>query len=59
MRPGSNVLAIFMLFGAVWFTLFAVIAWLRMKRVAAMVLAIVAGLDIAMAIQFLSRYYNH
>lgn len=54
----SNVLAIFMLFGGVFFTVFAVAAWTTRRRVGAMFLAVLAGIDIALAIQFLMRFYD-
>ena len=54
----SNVLAIFMLFGGVFFTVFAVAAWQTGRRVGALFLAVLAGLDIAMAIEFLRRFYK-
>ena len=53
----SNVLAIFMLFGGVFFTVFAVAAWKTGRRVGAMFLAMLAGVDLALAIQFLMRFY--
>jgi hypothetical protein len=54
----SNVLAIFMLFGGVFFTVFAVAAWQTGRRAGAIFLAVLAGLDIAMAIEFLRRFYK-
>ncbi len=54
----SNVLVIFMLMGAMLFTLFSVIAWVGAKRIAAIVLAVFAAFNIALAIQFLQNYYN-
>ena len=54
----SNVLAIFMLFGGVFFTFFAVAAWKMGKRAGAMFLAVLAGIDIALAIEFLRRFYQ-
>ena len=54
----SNVLAIFMLFGGAFFTVFAVAAWKTGRRVGAMFLAVLAGMDLALAIQFLMRFYN-
>jgi hypothetical protein len=54
----SNVVAIFMLFGGVFFTVFAVAAWKTGRRVGAMFLAVLAGIDIALAIEFLSRFYK-
>ncbi len=52
----SNVLVIFMLMGAMLFTLFSVIAWVGAKRIAAIVLAVFAAFNIALAIQFLQNY---
>ena len=46
-----------MLFGGVFFTVFAVAAWKTGRRVGAMFLAVLAGVDIALAIQFLMRFY--
>jgi len=54
----SNVVAIFMLFGGVFFTVFAVAAWKTGRRVGAMFLAVLAGIDIALAIEFLTRFYK-
>ena len=54
----SNVLAIFMLFGGAFFTVFAVAAWQTGRHVGAIFLAVLAGLDIAMAIEFLRRFYK-
>ena len=54
----SNVLAIFMLFGGVFFTVVAVAAWRTGRRVGGMFLAVLAGVDFALAIQFLMRFYN-
>ena len=51
-------MAIFMLFGGVFFTFFAVAAWKTGRRVGAMFLAVLAGIDIALGIQFLMRFYN-
>ena len=53
----SNVLAIFMLFGGVFCTVFAVAAWRMGKHVGAMFLAVLGGIDIALAIEFLRRFY--
>jgi hypothetical protein len=47
-----------MLFGGVFFTFFAVAAWRMGKRVGAMFLAVLAGIDIALAIEFLRRFYQ-
>jgi len=54
----SNTTAIFVLFGGVFFTVFAVIAWTTGKRIAAMALAVLAGIDIALAVQLLQRFYS-
>ena len=54
----SNVLVIFMLFGGVFFTVVSVAAWRTGRRVGAMFLAVLAGLDFALAIQFLLRYFK-
>ncbi len=54
----SNVLAIFMLLGGVFFTIFAVAAWTTGRRVGALLLAMLAGINLAMAIEFLRRFYE-
>jgi hypothetical protein len=54
----SNVLVIFMLFGGVFFTVVSVAAWRTGRRTGAMFLAVLAGLDFALAIQFLLRYFK-
>jgi hypothetical protein len=46
-----------MLFGGVFFTVFAVAAWKTGRRVGAMFLAVLSGVDIALAIQFLMRFH--
>jgi hypothetical protein len=51
----SNVLAIVMLLGGVYFSFFAVTSWKTGRRVGAMFLAVLAGVDLALAIQFLLR----
>ena len=55
----ANTMAIFVLFGGVFFTVFSVIAWTTGKRIAAMALAVLAGVDIALAVQLLQRYYSN
>jgi hypothetical protein len=52
------VLVIFMLFGGVFFTVVSVAAWKTGRRTGAMFLAVLAGLDFALAIQFLLRYFK-
>ena len=54
----SNVLAIFMLFGGVFFSVVAVSAWRTGRRVGGIFFAVLAGADLAFAIQFLLRFYN-
>ena len=54
----SNVLAIFMLFGGVFFTVTSVAAWRMGRRVGGMFLAVLAGVDLALAIELLMRYYK-
>jgi hypothetical protein len=54
----ANVLAIFMLSGGVIFTVLAVAAWKTGKRFGALVLAALAGVDLAMAINLLRRFYE-
>lgn len=51
----SNVLILVFLFMGIFFTIFSVAAWLSGRRVGAMVLAVIAGLDIALGLQALQR----
>ena len=51
-------MAIFMLFGGVFFTVFAVAAWRAGRRVGGIFLAVLAGVDLALAIEFLMRFYD-
>jgi hypothetical protein len=44
-----------MIGGGVMFTLISVVAWVTQRRVAAVVMAVIAGLDFAFAISLLSR----
>ena len=53
----SNVLAFFMLFGGVFFTVVAVSAWRTGRRVGGIFFAVVAGIDLALAIELLTRFY--
>ena len=41
-----------------FFTVFAVFAWTTGKRITAMTLAVLAGIDVALAVQLLQRYYS-
>jgi len=50
--------AIFMLFGGVFFTVFAVAAWRTGRRAGGMFLAVLAGINFALAIDFLMRFYK-
>jgi hypothetical protein len=54
-RMRSNVLILVFLFMGIFFTIFSVAAWLSGRRVGAMVLAVIAGLDIALGLQALQR----
>ena len=54
----SNVAAVFMLFGAVFFTVVAVAAWRMGRRVGGMFLAVLAGINLALAIELLMRFYK-
>ena len=54
----SNVAAIFMLFGGVFFTVVAVAAWRTGRRVGGMFLAVLAGVNLALAIELLTRFYK-
>jgi len=51
----SNVLILVFLFMGIFFTIFSVAAWLSERWVGAMVLAVIAGLDIALGLQALQR----
>jgi hypothetical protein len=51
----GNVLVIMVLFMGVFFTIFAVAAWVTGRRIGAMVLAVIAGMDIALGLQALQR----
>lgn len=51
-----GVFAIMMLLGGVFFTVVAVVAWREGKRVAATALAVIAGVDLAVAVQFLIQF---
>jgi Na+/H+ antiporter NhaA len=53
--PRSNILPVLMFFGGLFFTTIAVVMWQRGRRVAALVFAIVAGIDIAMALDLVRR----
>jgi hypothetical protein len=46
-----------MLFGGVFFTVVAVSAWRTGRRVGGTFLAVVAGIDLALAIELLTRFY--
>ena len=54
----SNVAAIFMLFGATFFTVVAVAAWRTGRRVGGLFLAVLAGINLALAIELLMRFYK-
>jgi hypothetical protein len=54
----SNVLAIFMLYGGVFFTVVAVAAWTTGRRVGGMFLAMLAGINVALAIELLMRFFK-
>ena len=54
----SNVAAIFMLFGATFFTVVAVAAWRMGRRAGGMFLAVLAGINLALAIELLRRFYE-
>ena len=55
MRAGPDLVALLMLGGGVMFTLISVAAWTRGRRLGAVALAIVAGVDFAFAISLLTR----
>jgi hypothetical protein len=44
-----------MMAGGVFFTLFSVVAWTTGRRIAALLLAVLAGVDFAFAIALLTR----
>ena len=54
----SNVAAIFMLFGGVFFTVFAVAAWRMERRAGGVFLAVLAGINLALALELLMRFYK-
>ena len=55
MRSGGDLVVLFMLGGGVLFTLFSVVAWTTGRRVGALLLAVVAGVNFAFAIGLLTR----
>jgi hypothetical protein len=54
-RTGPDLVLLMSIGGGVMFTLFAVVAWLTGRRVGGLVLAAIAGIDIAFAIALLNR----
>jgi hypothetical protein len=54
----SNTLAVFVLLGGAFFSVFAVVAWTTGKWIAAVALAVLAGIDIAIAVQMLHLFYS-
>ena len=51
----GNVVVILFLFMGIFFSIFAVAAWLTGRRIGAMVLAVLAGVDIALGLQAIQR----
>lgn len=51
----SNLVALFMIAGGVFFTTFSVGAWVMGRRVGGIILAVVAGVDFAFAASLLLR----
>jgi len=47
-----------MRFGGFFFTVVAVAAWRTGRRVGGMVLAVLAGINLALAIELLTRFYK-
>jgi hypothetical protein len=54
-RAGPDLVVLLMVGGGVMFTLVSIAAWTRGRRLGAVVLAIVAGVDFAFAISLLTR----
>jgi hypothetical protein len=55
MRSGAQMVVLFTLAGGVMFTLFAVVAWVSGRRIGGLVLAALAGANLAYAFALLSR----
>ncbi len=55
MRHGGDLVVLFMMGGAIMFTLFSVVAWTTGRRAGALVLAVIAGANIAFAVGLLTR----
>ncbi len=55
MRSGSTLVLLFMIGGGVFFTLMSVVAWTSGRRVASLLLAVVAGVDFAFALALVAR----
>jgi hypothetical protein len=54
-RSGGDLVVLFMFGGAIMFTLFSVVAWTTGRRAGALVLAVIAGANIAFAVGLLTR----
>jgi hypothetical protein len=54
-RSGGDLVVLFMIGGAIMFTLFSVVAWTTGRRAGALVLAVIAGANIAFAVGLLTR----
>ena len=55
MRYGGDLVVLFMFGGAIMFTLFSVVAWTTGRRAGALVLAVIAGANVAFAVALLTR----
>ena len=55
MRYGGDLVVLFMIGGAIMFTLFSVVAWTTGRRAGSLVLAVIAGANIAFAVGLLTR----
>ena len=55
MRSGPDLVLLMTIGGGVMFTLFAVVAWVTGRRAGGLVLASLAGIDLAFAIALLNR----
>jgi hypothetical protein len=54
-RSGGDLVVLFMIGGGIMFTLFSVVAWTTGRRAGALVLAVIAGANIAFAVGLLTR----
>jgi hypothetical protein len=54
-RAGADLLVLLMIGGGLLFTVVSIVAWTSGRRVGAVVMAVVAGIDFAFAISLLTR----